>query len=75
MFFRPWFFIVHFAVVARCNYTILSVRTNLLRVFIYVYVTIYMYMRACLRISICVRVSTVYLYVPVCASIFNRARV
>lgn len=52
MFFRLWFFIVHFSIATRCNYTILSVVQTYLRVSICVYVTIYMYMRACLRISI-----------------------
>lgn len=76
MFFRPRFFIIHFAVVTRCNYTILSVRTTYLRVSICVHVTIYKYMRTCyVYLFTCACHPNVYLYGPVCTSIFNRARV
>lgn len=70
MFFRPWFFIVHFAIVTRCNYTILSVVQTYLRVSICVYVTIYMYMRVCLRISIYVCVLPYRISIRTCVCIY-----
>lgn len=70
MFFRPWFFIVHFAIVTRCNYTILSVVQTYLRVSICVYVTIYMYMRVCLRISTYVCVLPYRISIRICVCIY-----
>lgn len=65
MFFRLWFFIVHFAVVTRCNYTILSIRTNM-SAYIYLCVCNYIYVYASVPTYIYLRVRVYRIRTCVC---------
>lgn len=72
MFFRLWFFIVHFSIATRCNYTILSVVQTYLPACIYLCVCNYIYVYASVSTYIYLRVRATlpYIYTDLCVHLY-----